>query len=95
MNAMRFDNGFRRGETLSFSADGVTVRAHRGETVAAALMAAGMLGLRRSPRDGAARGAFCFMGVCQECAVHIEGALKRACQVPASQGLVVELRGAV
>jgi len=39
------------------------------------------------------RGAFCFMGVCQECAIHVDGAIRQACLTPVRAGLRVELRG--
>jgi hypothetical protein len=53
--------------------------AYEGETVAAALTAAGILGLRRA-QDGRERGVFCGMGVCFECLVRIDGRpAQRAC----------------
>jgi len=95
MTAVRFLKGVERAETVTFSVDGAQVAGHRGETLAAALLAAGILGLRRSPRDATPRGAFCFMGVCQECVVHVDGVLRQSCQVVLTDGLVVELRGAL
>ena len=65
-----------------------------GETVAAALLAHGRRQLRRSPGEGAPRGAFCLMGACQECAVRIGGRLDLACLVEVRDGLAVECRGA-
>ena len=48
-------------------------------TVAAALTAAGITTFRQT-RDGAARGLFCGMGVCQDCLVEIDGRPnQRAC----------------
>jgi len=72
------------------SVDGRHVRAHAGEMVAAALMAAGIVKLRLSP-GGAPRGAFCLMGVCQECVVRIDGQTRQACLTPVADGMVVEL----
>ncbi len=95
MTALRFAGGFERGATVTFHVDGAAVRAHSGETLAAALFAAGVVALRLSPRDGAPRGAYCFMGVCQECVVRVDGALRQSCQVAVVDGLSVELRGAV
>ncbi len=69
--------------------DGRPVEAHAGESLAAALLAAGIRMLRRSPRDGAPRGAFCWMGLCQECTVTVEGVRRPACRVEARDGLVV------
>ena len=95
MTAMRLADGFGRGAAVAFHVDGEAVRAHRGETLAAALLAAGIVALRRSPRAGAPRGAYCFMGVCQECVVRVDGILRQSCQVAVEDGLEVELKGAV
>lgn len=95
MTAVRLAGDFQRGEIVTFSVDGELVSGYLGETLAAALLAAGIARLRQSPRDGAPRGAFCFMGVCQECVLRVDGDLRQACQTPVAAGLVVELRGAV
>jgi len=76
--------------TVSFRFDGETLIARDGETLAAALYAQGRRTLRRNRDDGGPRGAFCFMGVCQECVVAIEGKLTEACRTPVHDGLVVE-----
>ncbi|MCU0984825.1 MAG: (2Fe-2S)-binding protein [Acetobacteraceae bacterium] len=73
--------------------DGRAVTAVPGISVAAALLAAGFSTLRHSPTAGTPRGAFCLMGVCQECAVLIEGRAKRACMTAVRDGLSVMLRG--
>ncbi|MFY8154999.1 MAG: 2Fe-2S iron-sulfur cluster-binding protein, partial [Hyphomicrobiales bacterium] len=44
-------DAFRRGDAVTLTVEGRSVMAHRGETLAAALMAAGMARLRHSPRD--------------------------------------------
>ncbi len=66
------------------------VDAFEGESVAAALFAAGRRELRRSPRDGAPRGMFCLMGSCQECLVWVGSRKLPACQVPVTPGLEIE-----
>ena len=95
MTALRIADGFRRGVAVTFQVDGAAVGGHRGETLAAALLAAGVLRLRYSPRDLSPRGAYCFMGVCQECVVQVDGVLRQSCQVPVEDGLVVELKGSL
>jgi thioredoxin reductase/bacterioferritin-associated ferredoxin len=63
-----------------------------GQTVAAALTAAGVRELRETRRglDGEGRGIFCGMGVCQDCLVTVDGAPNsRACMMQARPGLVV------
>ena len=82
--------GSARTRTVSFRFDGETLSASEGETLAAALYAQGRRTLRISRDDGGPRGAFCFMGVCQECVVSIDGRLTEACRTPVREGLVVE-----
>ena len=81
--------GEARGAVATFSFDGRPVLAFEGESVACALFAAGIRTLRRSPREGQARGMFCLMGSCQECVVWVDGRRVAACQEPVQEGLVV------
>jgi predicted molibdopterin-dependent oxidoreductase YjgC len=85
-----------RGRPLHFTFDGREVLAYEGETVAAALLAAGQRVLRLTGRRGEPRGLFCGMGVCFDCLVQVDGRPNvRACQTPAAEGLRVETqRGA-
>ncbi len=79
---------------VTIMVDGAPLRLPEGASLAAALLAAGVRKLRESPRAGAPRGAFCFMGACQECAVMIDGRLQQACLVAVRDGMAIELRGA-
>lgn len=74
---------------IAFRFDGREVRAPAGMSVAAALLAGGTARLRDAPADGAPRGAFCMMGVCQECVVLVDGVVVEACRLPAAAGLDV------
>src|SRR5262249_48783558 len=66
-------------EHVEFEFEGRKLAGRRGETLAAALAAAGIRELRLT-RQGEGRGIFCGMGVCQECLVEVEGrANQRAC----------------
>jgi predicted molibdopterin-dependent oxidoreductase YjgC len=87
---LRTDRAVRRGPAVRFLADGGAIDAFEGESVAAALLAAGRRELRRSPRAGAPRGIFCLMGSCQECLVWVGSRKLPACQVPVEAGLEVE-----
>lgn len=71
--------------------DGCALRARTGESLAAALLAGGVAMLRRSPTAGGPRGAFCMMGVCQECMVHVDGRRVQACLTPVRDGMTVSL----
>jgi NADPH-dependent 2,4-dienoyl-CoA reductase/sulfur reductase-like enzyme len=73
-------------DPFAFRFEGRTVPFADGMTIAAALVAAGELGLRQT-RDGGHRGIFCGMGVCQECLVAVDGRPgRRACMTAAVPG---------
>lgn len=78
-----------RAERMGIRFDGVQVAAIDGETIAAALSAAGVLAFR-SAASGAPRGLWCGMGACFDCIVTVDGrAAQRACMVKARDGMVV------
>ena len=78
-----------RGITFSF--DGEAVRAQPGQTVAAALLAAGHRSLRTTRFGETPRGLFCGIGACFDClVVHNGVAGTRACLTPVAEGDVVE-----
>jgi len=86
---------FRRlgdmGATLTLKVDGKEIRARLGDTVAAALLAAGIERCRTTPVSGAPRAPYCLMGVCFDCLVTIDGVGSRqACLVPVRDGMAVE-----
>ena len=77
------------GEAITITFDGQPLAARRGETLAAALTAAGVTTLRTT-RGGAPRGLFCGMGVCQDCLVEIDGCPnQRACMTKVEGPLAV------
>ncbi|MGG5821820.1 FAD-dependent oxidoreductase [Falsiroseomonas sp. HW251] len=77
-------------EAVGISFDGRPISALPGETVAAALSAAGILAYRRTA-SGAPRGLWCGMGACFDCLVTIDGrASQRACLAKVAAGMVVE-----
>ena len=77
--------------TVTVTVDGKPLPARVGESVAAALLAAGILQLRSTPASGAARGPYCMMGVCFDCLVAIDGVGNRqACLVPVRGGMAIE-----
>lgn len=78
---------------VTIMVDGQPLPAHEGEMLTTALARAGLLRLRFSPHAGAPRGAFCHMGVCQECALHVDGVVRQACLTPVRGGMSVERRG--
>ena len=75
------------GDRVSFVFDGRPVTATAGQSLAAALTAAGMLSLQDTAM-GSARGVFCGMGVCQECLVVVDGVPnQRACMFKVTRPL--------
>ncbi|MES2711727.1 MAG: FAD-dependent oxidoreductase [Pseudomonadota bacterium] len=77
-------------QELGIAFDGRPISALPGESVAAALSAAGILTLRHTA-SGAPRGLHCGMGACFDCLVTIDGrARQRACIVTVADGMVVE-----
>ena len=70
--------------------DGVTVEAREGDSVAAALLAAGVVAFRAGAIDGAPRGPWCLMGACFECVVDVDGVPgQRACMVRVAPGMTI------
>lgn len=82
---VRLDGVDRGEEAVEFSFETAAVTGYPGETVAAAMIAAGKWRFR-STRGGEDRGPFCGMGVCGDCLVEIDGVLKRACLEPVRDG---------
>ncbi len=75
------------GEPVRFFFDDKPVEGLKGESLAAALTAAGIVGLRRT-NNGAPRGIFCGMGVCFDCLVTVDGrSAQRACLTKVEAGL--------
>jgi hypothetical protein len=73
---------------VTFRFDGVPIEARAGEPVAAALLAAGIRVLRTMPRFRDARGGYCMVGRCPDCAVVVAGVPNvRSCVTPVTAGL--------
>lgn len=91
---MRRDLRFRRLEDIAdpvtLEIDGREVVASRQESVAAAMLAEGILSFRATPVGAAERGPFCLMGSCFDCLVEIDGQANcQACMVSVSPGMRV------
>ena len=73
----------------TMTVDGRAIAVETGDSVAAALMRAGIMAFRRS-HTGEPRGVFCGIGVCNDCLVTVDGEPNvRACLAPAVAGTVV------
>ena len=70
--------------------DGQPIPVRQGQTIAAALLAAGQRVFRHT-QHGASRGLFCGMGVCFDCLVTVDGqSAQRACMTPVRSGMQVQ-----
>jgi D-hydroxyproline dehydrogenase subunit gamma len=77
---------------VTIHVDDRPIRAAAGESVAAALLAAGVTEFRAAAVSGAARAPYCMIGNCFECLVEIDGWPDRqACLVAVADGMRVSL----
>jgi len=77
----------RPGPAFTVTFDGRSIEALPGQTVAAALWAAGVTAWRTTREGGRPRGVFCGIGVCFDCLVTVNGRPnQRACLVPVRAG---------
>lgn len=82
-------------DTCTVRLDGTPYPAREGEPLAAALLAAGVTALGRSPKYHRARGPFCLSGSCAGCLVRVDGLPSlRACRTPCREGLSAETQNA-
>jgi len=93
-NRIRIRGISRASSAFEFTYRGREIHAYPGETVAAALIAAGQWNFRET-RSGSSRGLFCGMGVCGECTLLVDGDARRACLEPARPGADVQPRPAL
>ena len=88
---LRMATPVQRGGLLTILVDGREVPAYEGETVAAALLAAGFRTFRLTPRGETPRSYFCGMGICHDCLMTVDGLPNvRTCMTPVRDGLRVE-----
>jgi predicted molibdopterin-dependent oxidoreductase YjgC len=62
-----------REHTVRFTFDGREITAQAGQSIAAALLAAGVRSWRTTRVERAPRGLFCGIGVCFDCLVDVNG----------------------
>ncbi len=87
-----------RGGSITLWVDGQPVVAYAGETLAAALLAAGRRALYRPAGYGEPirpHGVYCGMGVCFECLVWVEQPRRAETDAPAQDGAGAWLRACV
>ncbi len=76
----------KTGKTVSIEFEGIALDVPETTTVAAAVLShGGKTHTRLSPASGEKRGPYCFMGVCHECLVEIDG-------IPNQQACIIEVK---
>src|SRR5512143_3371229 len=91
MQDRRIHAGTRRGRRFEIEVDGQKIFAYEGETIAAALLAAGIRVSRLTPKKHRPAGFYCGIGLCHECVMVVNGVPNtRTCQALATPGCRVE-----
>lgn len=89
LQAKRLDSGIKRGEEIEIIFDGKPLKAFKGETIAAALMASGHLVTRTI--DDQPLGVYCNIGVCHSCLMTVDGLKSvRICKTLVTENCKVE-----
>ncbi|HHW19440.1 MAG TPA: (2Fe-2S)-binding protein [Firmicutes bacterium] len=77
--------------TVKIQVDGKTILAKEGETIAAALLAAGIRVNRYTQKRHEPRGIFCGIGQCTDCVMVVNGVPNvKTCVTPVAEGMVIE-----
>lgn len=77
-------------QTVNVYFDGRQVTAQDGDTIAAALLSAGIDACRTTPVSGSPRGPYCMMGVCFECLIEVNDIPNvQGCQVLVKEGMQI------
>jgi len=84
---------FDRGKNLSFTFNGTDIQGYEGESIAAALHAAGVMVLGESLFKHRPRGFYCAIGNCSSCLMIVNGEPNvRTCITDLEDGMVVEIQ---
>ena len=70
---------FERGKEINFTFNGQPMKGYEGETIAAALHAAGVKVLAKSPEKHRPRGFYCAIGNCASCQMIVDGEPRGRC----------------
>nr|WP_315597324.1 (2Fe-2S)-binding protein [uncultured Cupriavidus sp.] len=78
--------------TVVIYVEGQEVYARVGQTLATALLAAGVVPFRKTAVSGAPRAPLCLMGACFDCVVEVDGAQNvQSCMAEVREGMQVRL----
>ena len=91
--ASMFNRNHKISHPVRINFQGREIIAQRGDSVAAALLAAGVVCFRETPVSGARRAPFCMIGNCFECFLEIDGQPNRqACMIAVREGMCVNVQ---
>jgi predicted molibdopterin-dependent oxidoreductase YjgC len=89
---VRIERGLS-GDAVNFSFEGRSLVGRAGDTLAGALLAAGVLVTRMTPVKGSPRAPYCMMGACYDCLVEVDGRPnQQACMLVLSEGMDVRIQ---
>lgn len=76
--------------TVPVTVEGRPVQAPEGASAAAAVLLAGLGGIRETPVTGSPRAPYCLMGLCFDCLAEIDGTPNRqSCMVTVRPGMAI------
>lgn len=82
---------YNKGREVTFSFDGKELKGYEGESIAAALKAAGVMVHRYTAKQHKPRGIFCAIGRCTDCVMIVNGVPNvRTCITPLEEGMKVQ-----
>ncbi len=80
-----------RRATLTIWFDGKAIPAREGDSVAVALLAAGIAATRTTAVSGTPRGPYCMMGACFDCLATVDGRPNvQTCMTLAREGMRID-----
>ncbi len=97
MSSLRIEEhpvlSFPERKLVKFFFDNEEYQGYEGEPIAAALHAAGVKTLRRSPQKNRARGFFCAIGRCSSCIMEVDGQINiMTCITPLQEGMRIRMQ---
>ena len=82
---------YDKGKLVRFSLDGKELNGYEGESIAAALKAAGVMVHRYTAKQHKPRGIFCAIGRCTDCVMIVNGVPNvRTCITPLEAGMKIQ-----
>ena len=82
---------YEKGKLVHFTLDGQDMTGYEGESIAAALHAAGIMTHRYTAKQHKPRGIFCAIGRCTDCVMIVNGQPNvRTCITQLEEGMAVQ-----